>query len=99
MPLFATLVVTCVLTAKGAECDIATHDKYQQTSLPVCFVKLDRDRFKVAKALMERTNTDELLPGSHNCFQTVAHRDSVLKRVLAQFEKAGIVVNRINLEK
>lgn len=101
MPLFATLIVACALTSngKGAECDIAVHDKYQQVSQPVCFVQLERVRYKVANDLMVRLDVDELLPGSHNCFSTKAHRDSALNRVTIQFDKAGITYHIINKDK
>lgn len=101
MPLFATLVVVCALSADGdkAVCDIVTHDKYHQISQPICFNKLDRVRFKAAADLLERIKSEDLLPGSHNCFNSKAHRDDALNRVELAYKKAGIEYTITNQDK
>jgi hypothetical protein len=101
MPLFATMVVVCALNKEGtnAVCDIVTQDKYHQISQPICYGKLDRIRFKAAADLMKRLDTDELFPGSHNCFESVAHRDAVLNRITLAYKKAGITFTIINQDK
>lgn len=100
MPLFATMVVVCALNKEGtnAVCDIVMHDKYHQISQPICYSKLDRVRFKAAAELMKRLDTDELFPGSHNCFNSVAHRDDALNRIVNAYKKAGIVFTITKLE-
>lgn len=101
MPLFATLVVVCALSAEGdkAACDIAIQDKFQAISQPICFNKVERIRFKAAKDLLERLKDYDLLPGSHNCFNTVAHRDTDMNRAIAAYKKAGITVTITNQDK
>lgn len=98
MPAFATLIVVCALTVSGkdAECEIVVHDKFKELSLPICFNKLEHTRYKTGRDLMIRLDVDQLLPGSHNCFQTVAKRDSVLARVRNQFDKSGIAYRVTN---
>lgn len=97
MPLFATLVVVCALSAEGdkAVCDIVVDDKFQSITQPICFNKLERVRYKAAVALIDRLKSYELMPGSHNCFQTVAHRDSALELAVKAYDKAGVTYSII----
>lgn len=101
MPLFSTLVVVCALSAEGdkAVCDIVVHDKFQSITQAICFNKLERVRYKAGNELMDRLKSYELLPSSHNCFNTAAHRDSALERVTKAYDKAGVVYTITNKDK
>lgn len=98
MPAFATLIVVCAMSASGkeAECEIVVHDKFRALSQPLCINQLERTRFKAADELMKRLKVYELLPGSHNCFNSAAIRDTTLTKVRNQFDKAGVAYRVTN---
>lgn len=101
MPLFSTVALVCATMVGdgGTVCILHTYDKFQAFSDANCYVAMRNVHYKLNNEMKKQAGVLRLEKGSYNCYSTIAHRDSVIDRVMKTISDGGVMYAITKLDK